>query len=179
MFISRKWKKFYGNWAKLNESFRKLFIFDLKHRAVNRKTFKWFYGFMCASLLVFFLNITRGITASCWDDYDFKSFDKVLFKTTYTEFFKGVPYHISLGIYFMVVDFHCAIAWSFNDLFIVCISIWLERNFTIFNERIAFNIRVNNLPVKNYLIKIFSHFRINQESFGTNILICIRIFVIT
>ena len=125
----------------------------MKHRDVNKKTFKWFYGFMCVSLLVFFLNITRGITASCWDNYDFKTFDKVLFKTTYTELFKSVPYHISLGIYFMVVDFHCAVAWNFNDLFIICISIWLERNFTIFNERIALNIRVKTIQRK---IKLFS-----------------------
>lgn len=115
----------------------------MKHRVVNRNTLKWFYGFMLAQFTSFMFNFTQGVTASCWEEYDYRSLDKVLFKTTYAEFFKAIPYHISLGIYCLYVDFLCNVAWVFNDLFIISLSIWLERNFTIFNERILLNVNVN------------------------------------
>jgi hypothetical protein len=90
VLISNKWEKFYGNWVKLNENYRKLFIVDTKQRAVNEKTFKWFYGFIAAALVIFCLNLTRGLTALCWEQYTYRSIDRLLFKAAYAEFFKGI-----------------------------------------------------------------------------------------
>ncbi|KAG5679768.1 hypothetical protein PVAND_009308 [Polypedilum vanderplanki] len=103
------------------------------------KIFKWFYGFLVASQLSFFLNLTRGSTATCLD-VKRKSTDQLIFETAYSEQFKAVPYHFLVGLYFLFADFCCTIAWCFNDLFIVCIAIMLHRDFELFNERIALNL---------------------------------------
>lgn len=140
VFISRKWEKFYGNWTKIFEEYKKLFLVDMKEREINAKTLKWFYGFHLASLLSFTLTLTRGLTATCWDDYKVQTIDRLIFETAYSELFKIVPYHTVIGIYFMMIELCCQIVWCFNDMFIVCISIMLHRNFEVFNERISINI---------------------------------------
>jgi hypothetical protein len=63
----------------------------------------------------------------------------------------------------MTVDFFCNIAWCFNDLFIICISILLEKNFSLFNSRILLNTKVRekggcskgwkNIKIKKFIVR--------------------------
>lgn len=148
LFVSYKWENYYENWSKLNENYRKLFIIDMKQKKINFKTLRWFYGFMLGALLTFCLNFTKGLTAVCWEDYKSKSIDKLLFQTAYVEFFEAVDfdfeYHMAFGFFFMFLDFVCNTAWCFNDLFIISISIMLERCFSLVNSRISMNTKVRD-----------------------------------
>jgi hypothetical protein len=54
----------------------------------------------------------------------------------------------------------------FNDLFIVCISIMIQRNFQNFNERISINIAVSIMIPKrefDYFIKFWKTFSQNKS----------------
>lgn len=180
LFISCKWRKFYDNWTKLNCEYKKLFIIDMNQRRKNMKIFKWFYGFLVASLLSSILTITRGSTATC-ADAKHKTMDQQIFETAYSDQFRAIPYHISLGIYFLLSDFYCTIAWCFNDMFIVCIAIMLQSDFQLLNERISLNLSVNSFfsfwPTR-IIINFNFHCRTNRQHSGMSILWCTKNFVV-
>lgn len=129
VFVAKRWKLYASKWTSLDEDLRALFIVDIKSRQTNSKILRWFVistvGSFCNLILIYW----RGFYLLCTDRYR-------------GYFFIVVPYHISFGIIYIIVDCCVTMARQHNDLFIIFVCFLIGKHFDHLNSKISLNLSV-------------------------------------
>lgn len=165
IYVARHWNVYVSKWQSLDNDLKALHIFDINSEATNKKIRRWFVVWTVA-LLIYTLSLySRGLLSSLCDNRRTDSFGEYFFTQNFSDFFKTIPYHISIGIFFLLVDVYATYAWQFNDLFIVLVSFLITKQFKLFNSKISLNLSVWKLNFKSSELNRFFR-RTHHLSFG-------------
>lgn len=172
IFVARQWEVLMKKWCQVNKTLKALFIIDLHFKQTNRKIMFWFVGFMMLTVANHLLFLSQGLflLSVCAEVHPNGSFGEFFFHQVFPDIFKVLPFHFSLGIFVLVIDFLLIIAWTFNDVFIIVVGLLIAKEFESFNRRISINVEVRKIKMIKYFYYKMIFNRTNQGNFGWNIL---------
>lgn len=147
IFVAKKWKAYEIKWSQLNLRLKTLSIIDMNFKKTNMIIIRLVIFMFITTALSYTLFLVQAFSqiSQCDELQQNVTLEQVLFEQNYPILFNVVPYHISFGIFIIVYDIIVSLAWIFNDLFIIMISLMIGKTFKMFNKRLSMNIAVSNL----------------------------------
>lgn len=139
---------FMKGWTRLNETLKSLMVVDMNIRRTNASILKWFFIlFITTAANYVMLTVSQGlfILSICYEPHQHDLFGESFFHQIFPEFFKVLPYHISLGVLVLAIDSFIHVAWVFNDSFIIIVSLIISKQFENFNRKLELNLMVSIL----------------------------------
>ncbi|CAO1403379.1 unnamed protein product [Diamesa serratosioi] len=143
--IARKWKMMMKFWAQCENVFLNPPYEDLKGWCLAQKI-RFSAVFLILLLFVeHILAIASGfyLSKECWNVH---SAEEAYFKQSFTDFFAAFNYNIYLALFAQAINFLCAFAWNFTDVYLIVMSILLTEKFHCINQKL-----LNNSKLKSTL----------------------------
>lgn len=172
LFVAQKWERLMNQWNRLNRELKSLMIVDMNTKSTNASTLRWFFIlFISTALNYVMLTLSQGlfILSTCFEPHQHELLGESFFHQLFPDFFKVIPFHISLGILVLAIDSFLHVAWVFNDSFIIIVSLTIAKTFEIFNHKLKLNLMVSRL-IENFalIISFNSNFqlRTHRKNFG-------------
>lgn len=174
--MAKKWGMYVIKWSQLNAALKSLFIVDINARRTSLIVSRLITALFTATIIGYLLfNIKRIYDFSQCDETNLNAtLGETFFQQSFPHIFGIFPYHVTYGIFLLVIESVLRFAPIFNDALIIAVSFMLAKNFKMLNKRfsISGSVRTVSLKINEYFLCFLV--RTSRGSFGATTLMLTR-----